>query len=286
MNRRTRPTVLHVVERPSAVSGKLDRAAERAAFDVEHVETVYSAMARLVRDGSAAARAVLVCVDSLDAPDLEFFALMGRHRPEIPVYIYGQSVDGHRRQRALALGARCAVSPADIETLLETLAGEQARREPEPPEQPGPARDRRELDQVVLPFPTPRPSEDALPEPYPPELITAEESDTFLPDDSAKSNAERIDALTHRVDEHAEPASSSSPVPTPWHPSANRPQRIPPGQRRPAESAAENPSEDEAVPHGNDERGEDESLLSPQEVNALLSESQEPTKGQEGPSRG
>jgi len=239
-----RPTILHVVEGPTEASSELDRAIAQAGFDVEHVETVYGAMARLVRPLNGPIRAVIVCVDALDAPDLEFFTLAARRRPNVPVYVHGQSVDPLRRQRALALGAQSEVSANHIATVLTALDTD---RPVEVQERP-----------VEAPVDVPPPAAsgpaavaEEPPVPSPPETV---ESDDRVRDEDA-----------------AEPAPGrTTKIPTPWEPAANGPRRIPPRANTRAEADEVNVD----MPKSEDASAQPlpKALLSPQEVDALLSE--------------
>jgi len=211
MSRPVNPTILHVVERPTDASTELDRAIARAGFDADRVETVYEAMARLVRPVSEMARAVVVCVDTLAAAELEFFTLAARRWPDVPLYIYGRSAEGHRRQRALALGARSEVTAAQMAALLGTLVQDRTT-------------------EVRVASPSARAE--------PPQAVEA------LP-------------------------TGPTSVPTPWRPASNRPQRTPPGTKgRLADDGDSKQASHEAKPH----RPSTGPLLSPQEVDALLSE--------------
>lgn len=211
MNHPVNPTILHVVERPTDASTELDRAIVQAGFDADRVETVYEAMARLVRPINEMARAVIVCVDTLAAAELEFFTLAARRWPDVPLYIYGRSAEGHRQQRALALGARSEVTAARMAAVLGTLA----------------------QDQIA-------------------EVRVAPPS----------AHAEPAEAV------EAQPTGPTS-VPTPWRPASNRPQRTPPGSKdRLADDGDSERASHEAEPR----RSSTGSLLSPQEVDALLSE--------------
>lgn len=201
MNRPVAPLVLHVVERPTDTSSEFDEALLQAGLDVKHDETVYGALARLVRPADNPIKAIVVCVDSLDAADLEFFTQVACHYPKLPVYIYGGRPDEHRRRQALALGAQAEVSVDRIITVL-TAQPEDQRLEP------------------------PAAASESIPEP-----------------------------------------ARSSGVPTPWKPSSDRPQRIPPGGK--PRSGGEHDQDDSPPGPSTPAR---ERLLSWQEVEALLSE--------------
>ncbi len=120
MNRIGGTVIVHVVERPTAIGLDFEAPLVQAGFDVQRVVDVYQAAARLVRGGDGDVLAVLVCIDCLDAPELEFFAIAAREWPDLPLYVYGQAMDTRRRDRALALGARAEIDPAHmVDALIE-----------------------------------------------------------------------------------------------------------------------------------------------------------------------
>jgi hypothetical protein len=135
--RSIRPTVLHVVERSTGAACEFDRAIDQAGFDVQHVETVYGAMARIARPETGLIDAVVVCVDGLEPSELQFFTFAGQRCPDLPLYIYGQSTDGSRTQRALALGARLQVAAQQLADILIAPPTDVAEApEPEPASAP------------------------------------------------------------------------------------------------------------------------------------------------------
>ncbi|MBN1341882.1 MAG: hypothetical protein JXQ73_04340 [Phycisphaerae bacterium] len=256
MKPRDRLKVLHVVERSSSASSEYETAVAQAGFDVQRVDTVYAALAGLARPVDGAIHAVLVCVDDLDATELEFFTLVGREWPNLPLYIYGQAMDGHRRQRAMALGAQSESSAARVATILAARATRQSAkeaggqtREAEPiPLEDEPAR---------APFETT------------PEVVRARDDGSYQHDSTRK------DIPSAEPDEQLEPEPGTEEthagIPTPWKPSSDRPQRVPPhmrGQTRKMGAGAEAMQRGEETP-----RAEplNEPLLSEQEVDALLS---------------
>lgn len=64
-------------------------------FETETRRDVYVALARILKTMPPAAGpapvAVLVCIDHMEAAELEFFSLVARHRPEFPTLVYGRS---------------------------------------------------------------------------------------------------------------------------------------------------------------------------------------------------
>lgn len=162
------PKILHV----GATSGTPDRGAalpmavalgEAMAavladgFETETCRDVYAALARLLKPNSPTADpvpiAVLVCVNDMEAAELEFFSLVARYLPELPTLVYGrsdleglisQAVDRGATGRATAEGLQalaeragkpaCEPSAATVENQNEPDAKEatDAQREASP----------------------------------------------------------------------------------------------------------------------------------------------------------
>ncbi len=88
-----------------------------AKLSVDSRPDVYRGLARLLRSDENSFPAVIVCVDSLDAPEMEFFALIARIRTATKTYAYGSRRADPRIERAKSLGARGPVSQTDIQAL-------------------------------------------------------------------------------------------------------------------------------------------------------------------------
>lgn len=73
---------------------------------VRDCSNVYQGLARLCIAGADLPGAVLVSVDAMDASELEFFRLVARMFPTLPVYVYGGTSSCARIDRAIELGAR------------------------------------------------------------------------------------------------------------------------------------------------------------------------------------
>jgi hypothetical protein len=242
-----RPSILHVVERSSEASADFDRAIDEAGFDLDYAETTYGAMARLVRPEGGPPQAVIVCVDCLDTPELEFFTLTARLYPNLPVYVYGRSADGLRRQRALALGARSEVTANRFAALLVdlvTTADEDAA-----------VAGRFKSADVATPSRQDPGTADA-----------ARESEPVLPYEARK------EPVSEEHTSQASPPSTAGRIPTPWHPASDRPRRIAPGERCPPDPLAEPRGTAADRPAPQRTQPLVEPLLSRQEMDALLSE--------------
>lgn len=122
MDSSTRAVVLHVAERLSKTTDDFDSAVDQAGYEVEHCETVYGALACLVRPAGRPISAVIVCLDSLEPSELEFFTLAAAHAPSIPVYVYGRSANGQRQQRAISCGAKSEITADHIAAVLAAVA--------------------------------------------------------------------------------------------------------------------------------------------------------------------
>ncbi len=255
MNAPACPAVVHVVERPTEASAEFDRSIARVGLQPDVVETVYGAMARLARPGDVPVRAVLVCVDALEAAELEFFTLAARRYPDVPLYVYGQSVEGQRRQRALALGAQLEVTADRLGSALGALVHRGGVE--------------------VSPEPVHAAVEDADASSEPTEETTpAEEPVTS---DGEVPQALVAGSLEDPTPSEASAASQTRPtdpsgVPTPWQPATGRPRRIPPGAkgRPPRNEGADVAADRRSTP--SPDRPMPKPLLSRQEVDALLAE--------------
>jgi hypothetical protein len=274
MNRAGCPTLLHVVERPTSVSDDFDRAVGNAGFNVKHIDTVYGALARVLRPAGNAPTAVIVCLDRLEAGELEFFTLAAKLAPSVPVYVYGRAPDGRRQQRALSLGARSEVSADHIATVLASLLQEAT--------EPAEALHRE------FAAPAPPPIEPHLTEPSPEqgppvEVIAGmnEHHGRRVPcppgltgeTPAVPARSSERDEPTVTVPQEAQPPWSSR-IPTPWQPVSGRPQRVPPGAPPavPPPPGREAPR-DESL---KSDLSPAEPLLTPQEIDALLRESSSP----------
>ena len=133
---------------PSASADKIDAWLRAAAVDVEVCGDVYRGLARILRRGTEAPSAVLVCIDDLGSAEFEFFSLAAASRSSAKVYVYGDERWESRVARALDLGAAGRAT----EQVIRTLVPPPARAEPLPSPEPK---------KVV---PTER---EALPEPFP-----------------------------------------------------------------------------------------------------------------------
>lgn len=266
----TCPVVLHVVERPTEAASELDLGVAHAGFDVLRVDTVYGATARLARpNGQSVIKAVLVCADALEASELAFFALAAKRWPEIPVYVYGQSTDGARRQRALALGAASEVVAGRIDVVLADLVEQAKPEESAIAETSRPSTSESE-----------RQPEESIAKPTPIEHAKADEQEEAREAVSRESAEEASvesepEKVSPRFDTQQDRRSAGKQVPTPWQPASERPKRVPPGS---GSGVRESQDWAQARPAAGRElsglpTSADEPLLSPQEMDALLKHS-------------
>ena len=117
--------VLHVRSGPPPQVEAVDGYLAAASLDADVCGDVYRALARLCRSPSNAPRAVIVCVDGLGPPELEFFSLLSRARPDLPVYVYGHQRSESRIAKAIGLGAQGRATEEVIRSI--------STREPAPP---------------------------------------------------------------------------------------------------------------------------------------------------------
>ncbi len=86
---------------------------------------VYRGLARLCSADSSTSkstrqwRAVIVCVDNLAPAELEFFSVLRRKHPDLPVYVYGMEHFESRIQQAIGRGATGRVNEAVIRPLAD-----------------------------------------------------------------------------------------------------------------------------------------------------------------------
>ncbi len=86
---------------------------------------VYRGLARLCSPDTEEApqpRAVIVCVDDLGPAELEFFLVLGRARPDLPVYVYGMDHFASRIDKAIELGATGRATGGLIRSLADIAA--------------------------------------------------------------------------------------------------------------------------------------------------------------------
>jgi hypothetical protein len=270
MNRAGCPTLLHVVERPTSVSDDLDRAAGQAGFEVEHIDTVYGALAQLVGPTGRTLTAVIVCLDGLEAAELEFFTLAARLAPNTPLYVYGRSAEGQRQQRAVSLGARSEVSADQMTSLLASLLQETAESVE------APSAERASLLSTATQA---NAAEASIMRNVPTESITTRDESDGGRALGPPALAEEMPVPAGRSSDPGEAAAGGPPgvqpprpsrIPTPWQPVGIRPQRVPPGARAPGPTApGQAASDGESLESPSSPA---EPLLTPQEIEALLRE--------------
>lgn len=128
---------------------------EQGGFQVERACDVYLALARLGRSTVNAA-AVIVCVDSLEPSEFEFFELVSRyHRPTV-AYACGRPGAEDQCQAALLAGAREVLTAERFESFLLELRQdlEEADVSAEEPEEAIPEE---EVDEASPSTPSPEP---------------------------------------------------------------------------------------------------------------------------------
>lgn len=100
-----------------------------ADLPLERCRDVFLGLPRVILDGDRVIRGVIVCVDDVLPEEFEFFALAGRHRPDVEVLVYSRLGESAGVQSALRQGAKVC-TPAAVRRLAEkvkTGAGERAQ---------------------------------------------------------------------------------------------------------------------------------------------------------------
>ena len=130
-------------------SERIDRLLEATGLRVAVFTDVYRGLARLARlakDGEARSmlRAVLVQVDDLGPPEMEFFSITSRVLARTPVLVYGSDRVQSRVEKALECGATDRASPEIITRLAardadstDDRAADREALAPSPTAQPG-----------------------------------------------------------------------------------------------------------------------------------------------------
>lgn len=121
-NTAQRAAILHVGPESSATSGAsagMVRALLQAGpAVVERCPDVYRAVARLLRPDGVGVRAVVVCMDEVGTPELEFFSILSRVGSRLQVYVYGAARSRNRTARAIQLGAAGEATEGIINGLI------------------------------------------------------------------------------------------------------------------------------------------------------------------------
>lgn len=263
-------TVLHVRPHAGRSACADDMATRLGATDlsIDTCHDIYRGLARASADqqsssaGSGAPlRAMVVCMDVLGAAELEFFAVVARVRPQLPIYIYGETAVGSRLSRAVEFGAVSEATDNVINRLAEFVRSPQTI-ETQPEET--------ELDSKVVDSRPPE-IDTALDERL--NLVTATRTapdTTEQADDPADSPEDSVEIdevdSSANVDKPGED-EGAKPVQVPW---LNRPDR--PVRGRPVDRApSRKPPEPDVVKKENAPlRGAHEPLLTNEELQALL----------------
>jgi hypothetical protein len=194
---------------------------------------VYRALARLGGGSAGQFHAVVVCVDRLEASELEFFRLVGRHYPDVDVYVYGQPHTQTKADSAVESGAEAVVRADALAAVLCPAVASQ------------PAAFRA----------------DEAPQPQPVQEVEPEVASTAPAADVPEPP---VGTAAAEEEPPAEPASKPTKNRTtgarvPWLQYDDMPQRTPPNRTapKPARPASPQPEPDQP-------------LLSPEELDALI----------------
>ena len=233
--------VLHVRPCPgrSVCADDMDTSLKSAGLPVEICFDVYRGLAKACKDSGSSFRALVLCMDVLGSFELEFFTVIARARPKLPVYIYGETANGTRKAQALDSGA---ISDA-TDDIIDRLTG----AHPVTPQ----------IDTAL---------DDRLAQ-----EADACEPKAFALEDSAQAQAcgsvldEPVDPVVPAVPESEE--EDDPPVQVPWLSRGGSPPRRGPGERNHSEDAPEPAgTRGENAPI----RGPHEPLLTNEELRALM----------------
>lgn len=262
-----------------------------AGFGVEARADVYGGLAALGR--MTRAKVAVVSVDVLEGLEFEFFGLAARLKPEIVVLVYGRAASDVKLEQAIARGAAERATPFALRTLAArfseidgTAIGivdeDAAVDEEEVEEAIADEVDEHEaadLNEVVAEEPADDASEAhaIADEPLVVEAVgpfVEEVFDESEEDEAGEIEVEEPDTTNEAHQEDDEPAS---PARVPWVKASDEPERRPPmrtppkapeGQLPPRLHPVPVPRSEDDMPRGSSE--ERESLLSPEELAALL----------------
>ncbi len=239
------PTILYVGNSQDLDRSPWAQCFDRAPLRLERVDDVYLALARLGRARLDPA-AVIVCVDSLDPSEFEFFGLASRHCRRAVVYACGCGDATDKLEAALGAGARAVLTPERFEKMSSELAEAQP-----------------ELDTKVSPS---VPTDDESPS-------------ADRPIEPVRSPDTRVEVASAPPAEAPATEAHQGPprVSVPWRRTTGRPVRTPPGRRQTSPPPRPEPPDPANRAMEDAERGEDHQvdvfdgpLLSPEELDLLM----------------
>ncbi|UCE59512.1 MAG: hypothetical protein JSU63_18965 [Phycisphaerales bacterium] len=226
--------------------------------EVDMATDVYRGLALLgmsetcTNSGKLPTRAVLVCVNDLGPPELEFFSVVARVRPDLPVYVYGEEHFGSKISRAIELGASGVANEGVIRSAIAAAVPslDKPPQKVVEPQDPPPVEStmiRREPESASAPVETSLVEDQ--PETPPTPSVVEEAVDAGPSEESASPE---------------EPSPDT--VPVPWLRRSNGPKRIAPGRTPPPTETSANEPVDEDIQDGS----LDEPLLTSAELQALI----------------
>lgn len=248
---------------------------------------VYSGLAALGR--MTRAKVAVVSVDVLEGLEFEFFGLAARLKPEIVVLVYGRAASDVKLDKAIARGAAERATPFALRTLAarfseidgaaigivddDATADEEVEVSDDVEEYAA-----AEMGEVVEDSAVDEGEAQAIDE----EPLVVEVAGPFVEEvfdesdesESSEIEVEEFDATNEVTQGEDEPAS---PARVPWVKASDEPERKPPmrtppkapeGQLPPRLHPVPVPRSEDDMPRGSSE--ERESLLSPEELAALL----------------
>lgn len=167
---------MHVGGRVCPASERMEALLGMSSVPVEAYDDVYRALARLAQRNAPRVRALLVCVEPLRAAEMDFFAVVTRRFPDLPVWAYGDGQATWKVEEAIRLGARGRATEDTVWALLQGRPSGIAA--PPKPAKPAPRHDG-----AKVKAPPPAPRVEPVAERRPEErgrIVTDEELDALL----------------------------------------------------------------------------------------------------------
>jgi len=236
----------------SAVCGEYD-----VATDVYRGLALIGLHRKAAPTEDALPRAVVICVDELGPAEFEFFSLVPRIRPGLPVFVLGSEHLQSKVEQALKLGATGVASTSALIQGLKTRRGD-PQSAPVTPD--GKGKRKEDIPESVSPQQQAN-ADPAEAKAEPAKVELTEPSPVAHPKPSAPSV---VDAEATEEDGRDGDETRPVSVQVPWMRRANGPKRVAP------QRAAPSPLRESHTPPTHDEDGPDGPLLTNAELQALI----------------
>ncbi len=278
-----RCAILHIADGRSPMTGRMQESLGGLGLDVVACKDVHRGLGAMVARQASPFVAAVVCAEWLTADEIEFFSVVARYFPNVPVFVYGRA-EGTARSEAAALSMRSWLEPDQLDPLLDLLH----ISPPEPVSRPSPRIELSEIPEppsIAAPAEQPEPAvaEAARPaaEPAPPE------AEMQAPAEAPAPPQEPQGPQRQPAESAGRPEPAGRP-PVPWAPSPHRPKRTPPSQPATQQAGPTPPHEQleqKGIPPAEDASREPEPLLTKQELDALMADDAAiaPDQGEQAP---